>query len=106
MDYNFFFSSEDAVIFADNGTRSTPRVSPLQEALHEEIKPLEHWNSRPKTIVQVIRGLLHGTGQPVHVCGEDIKISEISTYHSSVVHNAGGLSQEFERWIGLAFGVM
>ena len=44
--------------------------------------------------------------QSVHVCGEDIEILKSFTYLGSVVHNDGGSSQEVNRPIGLAHGVM
>ena len=56
----------------------------------------------PKTNVQVLGGLLDGTVQCIHVCGEDIEISESFIYIGSVVHNDGWLSQEVVWQIGLA----
>ena len=59
-----------------------------------------------KTKVQVFRGVLDGTVQSAHACGEDIEILKTFTYLSSVVHNDGGSSQEVTQRIGLAHGVM
>ena len=56
--------ADDAVIFA--------------ESLHEETKPLGHKVSWFKTKAQVFGGVLDETVQSVHVCGEDIEISENS----------------------------
>ena len=51
-------------------------------------------------------GLLDETVKSVHVCSEDIEISENFTYLGSVVHNNGGLNHEVVRQTGLGYSIM
>ena len=70
------------LVFADDAAIFAEVLVMALEALHEKLKPLGLKVFWAKTKVQVFRGVLDGTVQSAHACGEDIE--NLKNFHTLV----------------------
>ena len=94
--------ADDAVIFAE-----TPDILlGVLEVLNEESEPLGLRVSWVKTKIQAFNDIFDAAILSVHVCSEDVEVTERFTYLGSDIHVFVGCEPEVKRHLGQAWGVM
>ena len=93
--------ADDAVIFAE----TLEIFLGAFEVLNEESEPLGLRVSWVKTKIQAFIDILDAAFLSVPVCGEDVAVTERSTYLVSGIHVSTGCDSEVNRRLGRACGV-
>ena len=76
------------------------------EVLYEESEPLGLLVSSVKTKIQAFNDILDAAILSVHVCGEDVEVTERFTFLGSDIHASSGCEPEVNRRLGQAWRVM